>query len=258
MVFDPDTLSSDLFLGGKIRILQPKIGYRAGVDPVLLAASVPVVSGQSVLELGCGAGVASLCLAARVPGLALSGVELQDSYADLARQNAAANGQNMVVYQADLRKLPDALRQASFDHVIMNPPYYPSAHGTSAADGGRDLALREQIALADWLAVATRRLRPKGVLTVIQDARRLPELLGALDQRLGAVRVLPISARRNRPAGLVILQARKGSRADFQLLAPLLMHQGERHEKDGESYTPQIRQVLRHGAGLDLAAVHQK
>jgi tRNA1Val (adenine37-N6)-methyltransferase len=42
----------DAFLGGRITLEQPTKGYRAGVDPVLLAASVPARAGQSVLELG--------------------------------------------------------------------------------------------------------------------------------------------------------------------------------------------------------------
>ena len=49
-------LTCDDFLGGRLSIWQPRDGYRAGVDPVLLAASVPARAGQSVLELGCGTG----------------------------------------------------------------------------------------------------------------------------------------------------------------------------------------------------------
>ena len=89
--FSDSELSCNEFLGGRVRLWQPLSGYRAGVDPVLLAASVPATAGQTVLELGCGAGAAILCLAARVPGLHLTGVELQPAYADLARRNAAEN-----------------------------------------------------------------------------------------------------------------------------------------------------------------------
>ena len=63
--FEDDALSCDAFLGGRLRIWQPRAGYRAGIDPVMLAAAVPARPRQSVLELGCGAGTASLCLAAQ-------------------------------------------------------------------------------------------------------------------------------------------------------------------------------------------------
>lgn len=258
MAFDTGDLTKDKFLNGALEILQPKGGYRAGVDPVLLAASVPAQAGDSVLELGCGAGVASLCLAARVSGVALTGIEVQESYADLARCNADANGFEMAVHHADLRSLPDVVMQASFDHVIANPPYYLRNHGTAAQDMGREVALGGDTPLADWINVATRRLQPKGYLTVIQDAERLPALLAAIDGRLGSIKMLPLAPRIDRPAHLVILQARKGGRAAFRLLAPTVMHEGAAHNGDRESYTPLIRAVLRDGAALAMDGVKTK
>lgn len=118
MAFADDDLTSDKFLDGRLQILQPRHGYRAGVDPVLLAATVPVATRQSVLDLGCGAGVAGLCLAWRVSGIDLHGVELQDDYFDLARRNAAANGITFNVVHSDLTDLPPPLRDTIFDHVI--------------------------------------------------------------------------------------------------------------------------------------------
>jgi tRNA1Val (adenine37-N6)-methyltransferase len=75
--FAETELTRDGFLGGRLALLQPRDGYRAGTDPVLLAAFVPAREGESVLDLGCGAGTAALCLAARVPVLELHGLELQ-------------------------------------------------------------------------------------------------------------------------------------------------------------------------------------
>ncbi|HHI70699.1 MAG TPA: methyltransferase domain-containing protein [Rhodobacteraceae bacterium] len=250
MGFAETDLTHDRFLNGKLRVWQPKAGYRAGVDPVLLAAAVPAQAGDSVLELGCGVGVASLCLAARVAGLDLTGVEVQPEYAELARRNADENRHKMAVYCADLCALPDAVLQQSFDHVIANPPYFLRGRGTAAADRGREAALGEVTPLADWIDAATRRLKPKGYLTIIQDTERLPELLGVLDDRLGSVRVLPLIPRAGRPVHLVIMQARKGGRAAFRLLAQVMMHEGALHDGDRESYTAEIRAVLRSGAAL--------
>lgn len=233
-------------------MLQPRTGYRAGIDPVLLAASVAATPGQSVLELGCGAGVAILCLGARIPGLHLTGVEVQAAYADLARRNAALNAQTLDVVQADLRALPAALRQRSFDHIIANPPYYDRDHGTASQDAGRDMALGGQTPLKDWIDAAARRLAPRGYLTMIQRAARLPQLLCALQGGLGSVVVLPIAGRAGRPAHLVIVQARKGGRAAFRLCAPLILHEGATHHHDGDSYTPRITAILRSAADLSF------
>lgn len=239
-------LTRDAFLGGRLHLLQPRSGYRAGVDPVLLAASAPARTGQSVLDLGCGAGAALFSLAARVPGLTLWGVELQPAYADLARRNAEINGIKAQIVTADLTALPQDLRQMTFDHVLANPPYFRRAAHSSARDTGRSLALGESATpLADWVSVAARRLAPKGYLHMIQRTDRLPDMLLACRDSLGSVEVLPLSARSGRAPDLVILRARKGGRAAFRLHAPCLLHDGLRHTADQDSYTAPIAAVLR-------------
>lgn len=245
-------LTLDGFLGGRVKLWQPANGYRAGVDPVFLAAAVPARAGQSVLELGSGAGAAILCLAARVPDLSLTAVELQPEYAELAIRNARENGVALDVATADLRKLPIELRQRNFDQVLMNPPYYDRAASTAARDKGRDMALGGETPIKEWIGAATRLLAPKGYLTLIQRIDRLPEVFCALDKRLGSVVVRPLAAREGRAAGLFVLQARKGGRAAFHLAPPFIMHAGDKHLKDGEDYGPEARDILRFGAAFPL------
>ncbi len=249
------SLTRDAFLGGRLTLLQPVSGYRAGIDPVLLAASVPAKAGQTVLDLGCGAGAAALCLAARVPGLTLWGVELQAEYAELAARNAALNDAPFTVVQADLTFLPEDIRHMGFDHVVANPPYYRAGAHSPARDAGRSTALGERSTpLSEWIAVAARRLAPKGYLHMIQRVDRLPEMLSGCEGRLGSLEVLPLASRRGRSSDLVILRARKGGRAAFRLHAPCVLHKGERHGQDGDSYSDRISAVLRDGSALEWSA----
>ena len=248
-----DDLTEDGFLGGRLRLLQPATGYRAGVDPVFLAAAVPARPGQSVLDLGCGVGTAALCLGARVPGLSLAGLERQPDYARLARENAARNDIPLEVHEGDVAAPPPDLRARSFDHVILNPPYWEPAKRTRADDGGRETALAEETPLAAWIDAALRRLRPGGHLTVIQAAERLPALLSGIDTRAGGVTIRPLSPRTGRNATRIILTARKTSGEGFTLAAPTLIHEGARHERDAEDYTPEIRAILRDGAAFSWA-----
>lgn len=238
----------DSFLGGRLRLEQPARGYRSGADAVMLAAACPAQAGQSVLELGCGAGVASLCLGWRVPGARLTGLEQQADYADLARRNAVANGRAFEVLTGDLAAPPPPLRAQSFDHVIMNPPYFLG--GTAAPDPGRAGARQEVTPLQLWLDAGLRRLRPGGWLTVIQRADRLDGLIAALAGRAGGLAVLPLAARQGREAGRVLLSARKGSRAPLRLLAPFVLHAGACHLRDGEDLTAAAAAVLRDGAPI--------
>lgn len=251
-MFAPEDLTQDRFLDGRLIVAQPRAGYRAAMDPVLLAAACGAAPGEAVLELGCGVGVASLCLGWRVRDLRLVGLELQPAYAALARANAAANGIALDVIEGDLTAMPTALRETSFDHVIANPPYFAPASGTAAADPGRETAQREATPLASWIAAGYRRLKPGGWITLIQNADRLPDLLQALAEKGGSISVLPIAPRRARPAGRVIVQARKGARGPFRLLSPLVLHAAADHAADAEDLTIVAQDVLRRGMKLPL------
>ncbi|SFS22183.1 tRNA1(Val) (adenine(37)-N6)-methyltransferase [Yoonia litorea] len=247
-----ENLTCDDFLGGKLRIWQPRSGYRAGVDPVLLAAAVPAQAGDTVLELGCGVGVASLCVMTRVAGVNVTGVEVQADYAALALRNAGENDLPFDVVQADLRALPYEVRQQQFTHVIMNPPFFDRTRGTAAQDPGRDMALGGQTSLADWLDIGIKRLAPQGYLTVIQRIDRLPEVLAHIEGRIGAIVVEPIAGRATKAPENFILQGRHSGKTPFRLARPLVMQRGDRHESDREDYTAQVSGILRDGDALPL------
>lgn len=244
MSFAPADLTRDAFLGGRIRLWQPVAGYRAATDPVLLAAFTPARPRERVLELGLGTGAAALCLAARVPGLDLHGLELQPAYAELARLNAAENGLFLQVHEGDLRRMPPALRRLTFDHVLANPPFH-RASAFRASDPGRDLAHREEVPLAAWIDAGLRRLAPGGRLVLIHRTPRLAEILAALGGRAGGIEILPIASRAGQPPARVLVRARKGSKAPLTLWFPLTFHRGSSHEADEDSYTAEVQRLLR-------------
>ncbi len=246
------TTTTNDYLGGQVRITQPARGYRAGIDAVLLAAATPAKPGQSVLELGCGVGTASLCLAQRVAGISVTGAELQPEMAELARLNARQNGQDMTVYTADLSALPTELRQQSFDHVIANPPYFDREQGFASPDGARETAMGEGIALSSWVKVAAKRLKPRGYASFVHRAERLPDLLAAATGILGSIEVMPLQPRQGRASHLILVRARKEGRAPFRLHSSVILHTGDSHPGDQDHYTSQISAVLRDGAALSF------
>lgn len=249
-------VTDDRLLGGRVRLRQPAVGYRAAIDPVLLAAAVPAEerggTSRTVLDLGCGVGAAALCLLARLPEVEVTGLEVQPRLAELARDNAALNGwaERFRVVDGDLRHpglfARHAAEGAGFDEVICNPPHH-SAAAPAAPDPAKAVATQEAGAgLDDWVAVALGQARRKGAITFIHRADRLADLLAALRSRAGGTVVFPLWAKTGRPARRVLVRARKGVGAPLTLAAGLVLH-----EDDGR-FTPAAERVLRDGQGLAL------
>lgn len=235
-----DDLTEDGLLGGRIRLLQPRQGFRAAIDPVLLAAFVPARAGQAVLEIGCGTGVAFLCLAARVPGIAVTAVERDAELAALASRNAGLNRVQATVRAEDCCALP-AL--PPMDHAMANPPYWTG--GTASPDAGRRQAAHEDAPLLAWIAALTRPLRHKGTVSLVLPAARLAEAAAGLrDSGCGSVRLLPLWPRAGTPAKRILIQARKGGRGADEMLPGLALH-----EANG-NLTPEAERILRGCEGL--------
>jgi tRNA1(Val) A37 N6-methylase TrmN6 len=233
-------------LGGRVRLHQPAHGYRAAIDPVLLAAVVTVAEGGQVLDLGCGVGAAALCLLARLAAVRVTGLELQPELAALARCNAALNGVADRFEVVEGSVLAPPLAPGGFDVVMTNPPYLEATRAKSPPHAGKAAANVEgEAGLAEWIGAAVRLLAPKGRLAVIHRADRLADLLVALSERkLGAIRVLPLWPKPGRPAGRVVVTARKDARTPLELLPGLVLH------RDDGRYTEAAEAVLREGAGL--------
>lgn len=244
---EPMPTTVDMFLGGRIAISQPRDGYRAGSDPVLMAAAVRAKAGERVLDLGCGVGTAALCLLARVADARVTGLELQPELAGLARANAEANhlADRFAVVEGCLARPPSLLRGQGFDHVMTNPPWYEPGTVTAPPAASKATGHVEgAVDLDAWLKAAVRFLRPKGRLTVIHRADRLADILAALRGRTGGITVLPLHPRPGKPAVRVIVTARQGVRTPLEVLPGLVMHGA-----DG-AYAEAVEAVLRHGAAL--------
>ena len=219
-------------------------GFPAGVDAVMLAAAVPAGAGDEMLELGAGAGTASLCLASRVSDISIIGIEIDDTLAALANENAAVNS-----FETRLRfmagnafDLPRELRR-DFAHVFCNPPFHDD-QGEVSPDASRDAALHDKGMFGDWMELGLKRAASGGTFTSIIRADRLSEALARLPER--GVSIFPLWPRDGEPAKRVILQAQKGSRAASKLLPGLVLHNA-----DG-TYTPEADAILRCGASLAL------
>ncbi len=237
-------LPSGFLLGGRVRHGQAADGHRTGIEPVLLAASVPARASDTVLEGGVGSGAALLCLAARVPGVRGVGVERDAGQAAQATANIAANGLGGTL-RIELADLLDWRTAERFDHAIVNPPWHDGA-GTASPDPAREAARRSHPGLfAAWMAALTRPLRHRGTLTLIVGTAALPACLAALDAAgCGSPVALPLWPGGGRAAKLMLFRAVRGGRAPFALTPGLTLH-----EPDGR-LSAEAEAILRHAGAL--------
>ena len=243
----------DAFLGGRLQIVQPEKGFRAGSDSVLLGASVPETASR-ILDLGAGVGTAGLVASVWAGAAEILLVERDEATLDLARENIAANALSarMRTLRVDVTA-PAPVREAAglvpdrFDIVIANPPFFEKGRGTAAEEGSRDAARHADADELDlWLRTAAASATAKGEAIFILPANRLGDALAGFDKRFGGLKILPIAARPDAEAGRILIRGRKGSRAGLTLLAPLVLH-----EAKGNAFAPRAADILMGRARLD-------
>jgi tRNA1(Val) A37 N6-methylase TrmN6 len=247
-------VTEDAFLGGALTILQPKAGYRAGLDAVLLAAAAPARSGEHLLDVGAGVGVVGLAAARRLAGLQVTLVEQDAQLVALARDNIRRNrlAERASVVVADvmrpLSESPELHAAAGrFDHAVCNPPFLVEGRGSAAGEPMRAAASTMPAAgLERWVQFTAAMVRAGGTVTLIQRADALHDVLAAMDGRFGGARLLPLYPRANSAASRVLVQATKGSRAPLTLLPGIVLH------NDDNGFRPEIEAILRHAAALEV------
>ena len=241
--------TQDLFLGGRLTLAQPSRGYRAGSDAVLLAATITAEPGQRVLDVGCGVGTAGLCLARRVAGIQLTGIDADAELLTLARQNAAENGLADGVLFLPIDVIagvpPDLV--GGFDHVMANPPYFAPRQAQISPDPRRARARSNPARnLAAWVRFALACLKADGRLVFIHRRERADEIADLLAAGDCRPRIVPLIARPGRPPKRVLITAAKANSGPTTWSEPLIVHDAT------GAYSVLFENVLRHGHALQI------
>ena len=222
--------TEDLFLGGQLRLRQPKSGHRAGHDAMLLAAATPARSGDRVVEFGAGIGAAGLAVARRAGVIKLVLVEFDSTLAALAHDNAARNAVSADVVVLDVTAAADTFAAAgllpdSADVVLMNPPFNDAARHRASPDFSRAAAhMADETTLEGWVHSSRRILKSGGVLTLIWRADRVTEVMAALARGFGSIVIQPVHADPSKPAIRVLARAVKGGKAPTKILAGVMLN----------------------------------
>ena len=225
-------------------MIQPARGYRAGMDAVLLAASLSAKAGDQLAEAGCGAGAALLCAAHRLGECEFTGFEREADARELAGQGVEANGMagRVKVLAHDVGERLAELEN-TFDQSFSNPPFFEP--GTVRAPiAERQAAYMAETPLKAWILFLHHITKPGGRITMIHRAAVLGDLLELLGPRTGEIEALPIRPAPGEAAGRVLIRARKGLRR-----GPVTLYDGlALHDAPGGPATVRAAEALRGGA----------
>jgi tRNA1(Val) A37 N6-methylase TrmN6 len=235
-------------LGGRLRLRQPLRGHRVGHDAILLAAATGGRAGEQAIDLGAGVGAAGLALAARVPGLRVTLVEVDAALCELAVLNARLNDLSgrVDVLNADV----DTISGLTADRVLMNPPFHDATRANLSPDPRKRLAHAAAPGLLPrWIAAAARLLKPQGVLTLIWRADALRDVQDALAGNFGGIAVMPVLPRPDAQAIRILVRAVKsGGGAPVSYPALVL------NDEQGRP-TVAAEDVLRRAATLEISEI---
>lgn len=235
-----EATTEDTVYQGRVKLVQPAEGFRAGFDSLLLAAALPELEGGEALELGCGCGGALLPAAFRLPGVSFTGVEQDGAVAEMARAGAGANGFGARV-RIETAEASDWVRahENRFDLVFANPPYFEPGK-ISEPGAGKAGAYVESLPLEDWVKAMLFAARPRAPVVMVHRAAELSRVLAQFDRQAGEITVLPVASKAGEAARRVLVRGRKGlKRGPLTLLAPIVTHIA-----DGSARTEAARAVV--------------
>lgn len=244
-------------LNGTVRLRVPDgRGLKPTTDAVFLAAACHANPSDHILDLGCGVGTVGFCVAARVPGVRITGVDRESDLVDLALINAKQNMDlaNAEFLVGDIRHCPARLDQPIFDHVVMNPPFYE--HGTYVAPNDRLRAralghheggdaegssvMTEGTTIIDWIMAARALVKSRGTVTMIYHAESVDDIIAVAHRRFGGITMIPLWPHQCEPARRVMIRMIKDSYAPSALHPGLVLH-----EQNGE-WTDMAKNILIH------------
>ncbi len=241
--------SLDSIFGGRIKLYQPKEGYRFSEDSILLADFSSMTKGLSI-DLGTGCGIIPIIMATKSPSVEkIYGVEIQKRLSEIAVENVRLNrldGRIEIISQ-DIRKLKENFAPQLFDVVISNPPYMQVDHGIISSASEKALAKHEiLLRIQDILNISRYLLKSRGILKLVYPTMRLVDLFVLMRMRkIEPKRIRLVYHRQDSPSNIALIEGVKFGRSSLDIMPPLILynHDGSPTEEYrrifGQETTPQ-------------------
>lgn len=223
------------------QIIQNPTKFCFGMDAVLLSGFARAKKGSKVLDLGCGTGIIPILMEAKTQAGHLTGLEIQEESADMARRSVLLNGlENKIdIVTGDIKEAGSLFDAASFDVITCNPPYMIEQHGLTNPEDAKAIARHEILCtLEDVIAQAAGLLRPGGNFFMVHRPFRLAEIMVLLhDYKLEPKRMQMVYPYVDKEPNMVLVEANRGGNPRIKVEKPLIIF------REPGVYMPEIREI---------------
>ena len=223
------------------RIIQNPEKFCFGMDAVLLSGFARAKEGDKVLDLGTGTGIIPILMEAKTKAFHLTGLEIQEESADIARRSVALNGmeERIRIVQGDIKESGTLFGAASFDVVTCNPPYMIGQHGLTNPEAPKAIARHEILCtLEDVIGQTAKLLCPGGNFFLVHRPFRLAEIMVLLCRyKLEPKRMRLVYPFADKEPNMVLIEAKRGGKPRMTVEKPLIVY------KEPGIYMPEIYEI---------------
>ena len=227
------------------QIIQNPEKFCFGMDAVLLTGFAHAREKDTMLDLGTGTGIIPLLMEAKYHCSHLTGLEIQEESADMARRSVALNDlqDRIDIVTGDIKEADQIFPAASFDCITCNPPYMHGNHGLTNPHLPKAIARHEVLCtLEDVISQTAQLLKPRGRFYMVHRPFRLAEIMGLMMQyKLEPKRMRLVYPYVDREPNMVLIEGLLGGNSRITVEKPLIVY-----EKPGV-YTQEIREIYGDG-----------
>jgi len=207
-------------------LYQPESGYCYNSDSLFLYNFINALKPKGqILDVGAGCGIVGLLVARDNADVELRAVEKQKLFVEYAQINARVNKIAYTLHKSDFLELDEDLK---YNYIISNPPFYPKGVQKSKNEMLFYARYNVNLPMNEFFKKVSRLLKPHSHFVFCYDATQFGEICVALERvKLRAVDVQFVHPKADKPASLVMIHARNGSKSMMKIHEPLIHFNGE-------------------------------